>query len=76
MKHVKIFDTVANLNKFKLTQDYITPNVSLCEDNPSVIYYDPYVAPAQNGGSNEVPGGGSTEIPGGNSSNPGEVVNP
>ena len=47
MKHIKIFDTVERLNQFKLSQNYITPNVSLCEDNPTVMHYDPYVAPVQ-----------------------------
>ena len=45
MKHIKIFDTVARLNQFKSSQNYIKPNVSLCEDNPTTVYYDPYVAP-------------------------------
>ena len=45
MKHIKIFDTVGHLNQFKSSQNYIKPNVSLCEDNPTTVYYDPYVAP-------------------------------
>jgi len=45
MKHLKIFETTAGYNAFKLTENFATPNVSLCEDAPTVMHYEPYVAP-------------------------------
>jgi len=45
MKHLKIFETTAEYNAFKLTENFATPNVSLCEDSPTVMHYEPYVAP-------------------------------
>ena len=45
MKYLKVFDTTAEYNAFKLTENFATPNVSLCEDAPTVMHYEPYVAP-------------------------------
>jgi len=45
MKYLKVFDTTAEYNAFKLTDNFATPNVSLCEDSPTVMHYEPYVAP-------------------------------
>jgi hypothetical protein len=45
MKYLKNFETTAEYNAFKLTENFVTPNVSLCEDAPTVVHYEPYVAP-------------------------------
>ena len=45
MKYLKLFETLAAFNIYKASKDYIAPNVSVCEDAPTVIHYDSYVAP-------------------------------
>jgi len=45
MKHLKIFETTAEYNAFKLTENFILPNVSCTMDDLTVVHYNPYVAP-------------------------------
>jgi len=45
MKYLKVFDTTAEYNAFKLTENFILPNVSCTMDDLTVVYYNPYVAP-------------------------------
>ena len=45
MKYLKVFDTTPEYNAFKLTENFILPNVSCTMDDLTVVYYNPYVAP-------------------------------
>jgi hypothetical protein len=42
MKYVKLFKTTSFYNTYKQSADFVTPNVSLCEDAPTTIHYEPY----------------------------------
>ena len=48
MKYLKVFDTTAEYNAFKLTENFILPNVSCTLDDLTVVYYNPYVATPSN----------------------------
>ena len=57
MKYIKLFETTAGYQSYVAdTANFITPNVSLCEDALTTVYYHP-----ANG--NVTPGGGGSEEP-------------
>ena len=46
MKNLKEFATTAQYEAYTAdTANFILPNVSICNDNPTVVYYNPYVDP-------------------------------
>lgn len=43
MKYLKEFETTAQYEAYTAdTANFITPNVSICNDNPTVVHYNPY----------------------------------
>lgn len=43
MKYLKKFATTAQYEAYTAdTENFITPNVSTCDDNPTVVHYNPY----------------------------------
>lgn len=48
MKYIKKFQTNADYQTFKASGDWVTPNVSLIEDNDNIVF-EPYVNPTTRG---------------------------
>lgn len=45
MEYIKKFETTAQYNTYKASKDFIVPNVSLCEDDLTKVYYNPWFDP-------------------------------